>query len=377
MGEFPDSAKTHITLIDSTLRDGEQAPGVAFREEEKRVLAAGLRDAGIDELEVGVFDPEVATPPPASLLAAGVPLLGFCRARGEDIAAALAVGIGRVHISFPVSDRLLALFGRDEAWLMESIAALGEYCRDRAAFFSAGLLDASRAGRPRLLAAAEAIREAGFGRLRIADTLGLLDPWETGDLVRQVALVGVPVEFHAHNDLGLATANALAAVRAGAAAVSGTLLGLGERAGNLALEEFIPALILSGAGKVRFDATRLWELCRTAAQMSGRAVPPGKPVVGSAAFTHESGIHTAGIVHDAGCFEPFSPRLVGRPPGATVYGVSSGRRGVGAALKEFGCEPDPAVLGGFVAWLKRRAVAEKRSFEANDLEELYAAFTGG
>lgn len=365
----------NILLIDSTLRDGEQAPGVSFSDREKLEIAVLLTEAGIDAIEVGLYggDPGSARTV-AMLLERDCPVLGFCRARDEDLRLARDYGLPRVHISFPISDRLLALYSLDTDWLYTRMGVYGAEFAGRGVSLSAGFLDASRAGEERVQACARAAAEAGFTRIRYADTVGILDPWETEQAIEELRATGAAVEFHGHNDLGLATANSLAALRSGAAAVSATLLGLGERAGNCALEELVVAGLRRDEYRFNFDPKQIWELCETTARFSGRPIPADKPVAGGMVFSHESGIHTAGIVKDSLCFEAFSPAEIGRTPGGAIFGATSGRRGVAAALKDAGLAISDDELQCFLDYIKESARRSKCSYNSAELETLYVEY---
>lgn len=267
-----------IYIIDSTLRDGEQAPGVAFCRRDKLQLSEMLAEAGVD-----------------------------------DLAAAATLGTHGVHISFPVSAPLLKTIGKDESWVFETLEKLvPQACREFEQV-SVGALDATRADVKWIWHFAEAAASLGAMRLRIADTVGIASPVQVMRLVRLIraAAKGMVVEFHGHNDLGMATANALSAVQAGAQAVSVTVNGLGERAGNAPLEEIALALPLAAGASCRIKPENLQALCSFVARHSGRSIPPDKPVTGSLIFTHESGIHRHGLLQNDLSYQPYPPQTVG------------------------------------------------------------------
>ncbi|NES71915.1 MAG: homoaconitate hydratase, partial [Okeania sp. SIO2D1] len=251
-----------IQINDTTLRDGEQAAGVAFAITEK-VFFATLMDAiGVQELEVGIpamggTEAEAITE--IVKLGLKTKLTGWNRAVRSDIDASLACGLQRVHISVPVSEIQIAVKFQGNCQLVfERLRNTVSYARDRGLYVSVGGEDSSRADANFLLDVVLAAQDWGASRFRFCDTVGILDPLTTYDKVRQlVQQLTIPVEMHTHNDLGMATANALAGVRAGATSVNTTVNGLGERAGNAALEEVVMALkriygINSGINSRRF-----------------------------------------------------------------------------------------------------------------------------
>jgi homocitrate synthase NifV len=375
MNGFESPEVRRITIIDSSLRDGEQAPGVAYSLEEKLRLVMALREAGIDEIELGVpMEGNSVAELVRKLRSPGYVSLVFCRARMEDLRAAADCGASRVHISFPVSERLLNSVNMSCPDIEERITRMGAFCGDHFEFFSAGLFDASRTEASQCLDFARWTADAGFMRLRYADTLGVMFPWDVETAVEHLLAAGLPLEFHAHNDLGLAGANALAAVRAGASAVSGTVLGMGERAGNLALEEFVVALGLSGLGVSGIRYEFLGTLCRLASELSGRDIPPDKPVAGSAVYSHESGIHAAAVLRDPECFQSFDPVRLGFRRGKTVFGATSGRHALAACLASREIYLDGAEIVRFLCWLQDKARVDKCSFDCEIMESLYEEF---
>jgi homocitrate synthase NifV len=290
-----------IHINDTTLRDGEQAAGVAFSVAEKVALATLMDALGIPELEVGtpaMGSEEAEAIATLTRLGLKTALLGWNRALRSDIEASLACGLKRVHISVPVSDIQIGVkFGGSRQKVLERLQEALKFALDQGLYVAVGGEDSSRAQESFLLEVAQTAQELGASRFRFCDTVGILDPIHTGLKVSLlVQALTIPVEMHTHNDLGLATANALAGLQAGATSVNTTVNGLGERAGNAALEEVIMALKHIYGVDLGIETRRLRELSQAVAQASRCPVPPWKAIVGENAFTHESGLHAHGVL---------------------------------------------------------------------------------
>jgi homocitrate synthase NifV len=321
---------TSIWLIDSTLRDGEQAPGVAFCKEEKVRLAQMLDETGIDEIEAGtpaMGDVECETIRAVVQMNLHARISVWCRAMMQDIEMAARTGAEAVHIAFPVSDIQLSAFGKSPAWLCETLPATVKTAAQMFAYVSVGAQDAGRADAERLRDFIGLAAENKVSRVRIADTVGILTPLQTAKMIEQVGkqYPALPVDFHAHNDLGMATANAVTAWDAGANALSVTVNGLGERSGNAALEEIL--MILSHRyGITKYRVSSLYALCRYVADISGRPLPEMKPVSGRWALSHESGIHVRGTIADTLAFQAFDGKTIGRESHEICFGKHSSRK---------------------------------------------------
>jgi len=358
-------------LVDTTLRDGEQAAGVVFNLQEKVAVTRALASAGVRDLEVGI--PAMGAEECehiAAILDLQLPL-SICtwgRASEVDLEAAAGTGAQAFHFSLPVSPIHLKIWGKDEAWVFETLERMATAARERFQWFSVGAQDASRADAGFLSEFTEAVRETGAMRMRFADTIGLLNPLSTASwMKRLLPLCGsMHLELHAHNDLGMATANTITALASGAHCASVTVNGLGERAGNAALEEVVLGLKLSHGMDLGLNTRGFARLSRLVADASGRSLHSGKPVVGEGSFRHESGIHTRGLAADRDSYELVHPDDVGLDLSAPVVGRHSGSAGVVAAAAYHGYTIDRNSAAEALPQIRALSARFKRNLEAEE-----------
>jgi methanogen homocitrate synthase len=305
----------HIEICDVTLRDGEQTPGVSFTCEEKTRIAEVLDQIGVEVIEAGF----PATSPYEKRCVSAVASLGLdaricclARARRGDVDAAIDAGVDMVSVFMPTSRlHIMHKFHAPREKVLEDALEMVDYTHDHGLQVRFAAEDASRTDLPFLLEVYRQGQEHGADLLSFADTVGALTPLQMFRIMKKlVRKVEKPLCAHCHNDMGMATANTLAAAEAGAFQLHTTVNGIGERAGNAALEEVLVALSMN-AGVRRYDLSHLVSLSEMVAQYSGVEVDRLKPVVGDHAFRHESGIHIAAILEDPDTYEYFPPELVG------------------------------------------------------------------
>jgi len=364
-----------LLIEDSTLREGEQSPGVAFTADEKVSIARLLEGIGVQALEMGTAamgGPEEEAV--RTLVSSGLRmrLIGWNRGRRSDLERSFECGVDSVHIGLPSSDaHIERKFGKSRDWVVETMQELVAYAKGQRAWVSVSAEDVGRADAEFLIHYARAVAEAGADRMRLSDTIGVLDPFRAHDLFQRLsAEVPIPLQAHMHNDYGLATANTLAAVRGGARHVHVTVNGLGERAGIGPLDEVTMGLRthLGLDTGIRFEG--LCELCEFVAVASGRPIPANKPVTGRSAFEHESGIHVDGMLRVPDSFEPFPPELVGARR-AIVIGKHSGSAAVQHVLVSQGVPVERDQLGDLVQVVRYEAIRRKRALTADEVVTLY------
>jgi isopropylmalate/homocitrate/citramalate synthase len=321
-----------IHFSDTTLRDGEQAPGVAFSRQKRIAIAKALDSMKVDEIEIGFAASGLEHQRDmASVVESGLRARtrSLARPLEGDIRAAADVGVQSVCLFLAFSDiHLKHKLRMSFEVAVEALTKATTFAKDKGFYVTTALEDATRTPKERIEIVVRRVSEAGADQISLADTLGIGTPQSMTDLVRTVKRVtDKSVVVHCHDDFGLAVANSLAGVEAGADTVSTTFNGIGERAGNTSTECCAAAVSILLGCKTNLDLTRTQMVSRLVSECSGIQVPPNTPIVGSNAFRHESGIHVSAMLRDPQCYEAFDPAVFGAKR-QFVLGKTSGRAGV-------------------------------------------------
>ncbi|GFP18525.1 homocitrate synthase NifV [Candidatus Hakubella thermalkaliphila] len=370
-----------IKIDDTTLRDGEQTAGVVFANNEKKRIARLLDEIGVHQIEVGIpamGGDEKKTISDIVKMGLRSSILAWNRAVTSDIQHSLDCGVDAVAISISASDiHIEHKLRKDRQWVLESIKRSVDFAKEHNLYVSVNAEDASRADLEFLEEFALVAKEHGADRLRFCDTLGILDPFRTYQIVRYLKeRVNIDIEMHTHNDFGMATANALAGAKAGASYINTTVVGLGERAGNAALEEVVMAMKHIGRLDLGIKTEKLRELSEYVAQASGRTIPVWKAIVGVNVFAHESGIHADGVLKNPLNYEAFSPEEVGLQR-QLVIGKYSGKASILAKFREYGIELSEEEAEVILRHVRATAIQLKRALFDKELVYIYEDFKEG
>jgi 2-isopropylmalate synthase len=352
--------QNRVSIFDTTLRDGEQSPGCSMNLTEKVRIAKKLQDLGVDIIEAGfpiASEGDFAAVRAVADQCRNVKVAALCRTSEIDVArAADALKYAahpRIHTFCATSDiHLEHKLKKTRAEVIEMTRAAVRQARNYAEDVEFSAEDATRSDINYLCDVLDAAVDAGASVLNVPDTVGYTTPMEYMHLVQEVRnhVVrdrDVIISVHCHNDLGLAVANSLAAIEAGARQVECTINGIGERAGNASLEEIVMALRVR-ADRLPFetgiDTTELYPTSQLLSSIVGFDVQPNKAIVGRNAFAHEAGIHQHGVINNPLCYEIMTPASVGVPANSIVLGKHSGRHALSRRYAELGYHVTPAEL---------------------------------
>jgi homocitrate synthase NifV len=364
-----------IYLVDTTLRDGEQTAGVVFANREKIQIAKMLDEVGVDEIEAGIpvmggAEKEAITA--IAKLGLKARIMTWNRAVIKDIQESLQCGVDAVAISIATSDiHIKDKLRTTREDVLERMAKAVEYAKSQGVYVSANAEDASRTDEDFLIQFVKEAKRAGADRIRYCDTVGIMTPMEIAKRIARIKeAVDIDIEMHTHNDFGMATANAIAGVNAGANYVGVTVNGLGERAGNAALEEVVMALKHLLNLDMKQQTRKLRELCEYVANASNRMLPSWKAIVGTSVFTHESGIHADGTLKNPRTYEVFDPEDVGLTS-RIVIGKHSGTAGIRRKLSDYNISVDESTAKVVLEKVRDISVELKRPLTDQELINIY------
>lgn len=356
-----------IQIFDTTLRDGEQAPGIALSPDDKVKIAEVLDDFGVDYIEAGfAVSSDIERETITRIMDAGMhaTVLSLARSVQRDIDAVADTGVKYVHTFIGTSplhrDYKLKM---TKEQVIEKAVQTVEYARSRGLEVQFSCEDATRTELDYMIEVYKAVVDAGACAINVPDTVGVIVPRGMSYLISEIAKeIKVPISVHCHNDMGMAVANTIAAVEAGATICQATINGIGERTGNASLEE-VAINLYANYDVHTVDLSKIGTVCKLVERVTGFPMAYNKPIVGRNAFAHESGIHVHGVMSNASTYEPFKPELVGVDR-HIVIGKHSGEHSVRGRLDALGIKFPEDQMPELMGTIKEAAVGDKEIDDA-------------
>ncbi len=365
-----------IIINDTTLRDGEQTAGIVFSASEKILIAKMLDETGADEIEAGIAvmgGHEKKAIKEINELGLKAKIVGWNRAKMEDIYSSLDIGLKVIHISIPVSQiHMEYKLKKDFQYIKTSLIDILKILNKEGVQYSVGGEDSSRAEENTIIEIIKIAKEEGAYKYRYSDTVGMLNPLKTFENIKKLTSLfkDIIIEIHTHNDFGMASANSVSALKAGAGSLSGSISGIGERAGNCALEEVIAYFNFIENKKIKFDLIKAKNLAKLIAKITKRPMPVSKPIFGKNIFYHEAGIHTDGILKNPINYEAYPPEYAGAER-KLLIGKHSGSAAIKYKLNKMGLQINNEDVKNILDIVKAESVKLKRCLTDKEVEFIY------
>ena len=370
--------KNDLIINDTTLRDGEQTAGIVFSADEKLLIAKMLDETGVNEIEAGIpimGGDEKNAIKKINESGLNAKIIGWNRAKAEDIYASLDIGLKFIHVSVPISKiHIEYKLKKNFEYVKNNLINILKILSKEEVKYSVGGEDSSRTDLKTIAEIIKIAENEGAYKFRYSDTVGILNPLKIYEDILKIKNGGkfknIMLEIHTHNDFGMAAANSIAALKAGADSVSGSISGIGERAGNCALEEVAAYLNFIENRKIKFDFIKAKKLAKFVAKITKRRIPVYKPIFGRNIFYHEAGIHTDGILKNPLNYEAYPPELTGSKR-KLLIGKHGGSAAIKYNLNKHGIKITDEDAASMLSIIKEESSILKRCLTDNELLFLY------